>query len=151
MRTILSIIIHLFFGILFSCSNSQEKNKLEPLEIYSEKESNVLIEEVEANNEIYDCDNLPTSFPSYEDALNKIHDANFRFSEEISITSSSWLRGASYFSCDGLLGFFIIRADKQYYIHQDLPIGIWNEFKNSSSYGNYYSQYMKKNYQMITN
>ena len=151
MRTILSIIIPLFFGILFSCSNSQEKYKSEPLEINAEKESTVLVEEIEPNNEIYDCENLPTSFPSYEDALNKIHNANFRFSEEISITSSSWLRGASYFSCDGFQGYLVIKTDKQYYIHSSLPKNIWKEFINSSSKGSYYINNIKGRYQFVVN
>jgi hypothetical protein len=151
MRVKLSIIIPLFFGILLSCSNSQEKNKSEPLEINAEKESTVLVEEIETNNEIYDCEELPSSFYSYEEALERIFKANFRYSDKISITSSSWIRSAAFYSCDGYLGFFIIKTDKQYYIHKDLPIEIWRSFKNSNSYGSYYSHYIKSNYQMIIN
>lgn len=150
-RTIFSIIISLFFGFLTSCFSSQEKIKPETLEIITEKESAVLNEQNETNNEIYDCEKLPSLFSSYESALDKIHNANYRYSEEISIINSSWLKGASYFSCDGSLGFFIIKTDKQYYIHQNLHINIWNEFKNSSSYGRYYQKYIKNNYKMIVN
>lgn len=151
MKKILRVFILFFLSILISCSNHQESKKTEPLEINEEKETTVLPEQIETTYEVYDCEKLPSSFSSFEEALGKIFNANFRYSDKISITSSSWIRGANYYSCDGNNGFFIIKTDKQYYIHQAVPISIWKGFKNSSSYGSYYSQYIKKNYQMITN
>ena len=144
-------LIYLFFwSVLFSCSNLVEKGQSETLvEIENKKDS--IVENFEPTKTFYNCEELPSSFSSYEEALRKITNANFRYQDNISITSSSWIRSASYYSCDGNLGFFIIKTDKQYYIHRDLPISVWESFKNSTSFGSYYSYYIKSEYQLLFN
>jgi hypothetical protein len=140
MKTTLNMLFVLSLILLISCSNPQDKN--------TEKENTISDGQFNTNNDMYDCDLLPSSFSSYEVALEKIFNSNFRYSDEILTTSSSWIRSAYYYSCDGYLGYFIIKTDKQYFIHENLPIDAWKNFKNSSSLGNYYSQNIKNRYQM---
>lgn len=65
---------------------------------------------------------------------------------------NSWVRGASYHSCDKKFGYFIIKTDKRSYIYKDLPINIWNSFKKASSFGSYYDRNIKNRYQLyLTN
>jgi len=150
MKTIFKIIIPLVI-VIISCSNPQETNKTESLIINTENDTSILDGQSQTANEVYDCDELPSTFSSYEEALVKIFNANFRYSDNITITNSSWIRSASYYSCDGNLGFFIIKTDKQYYIHKDLPISVWKSFKSSTSFGTYYSHYIKSEYQFLIN
>lgn len=141
MKTTIKLIYLIFFGALLSCSNSPERKQSEVLETNDEN-----VEPIETNKTIYDCEELPSSFSSYEEALIKIVNANFRYQDNISTTSSSWIRSAAYYSCDSVVGFFIIETDKQYFIHRDLPIGVWKSFKSSTSFGSFYSRHIKNNY-----
>lgn len=115
--------------IFFSCDQNQSNNSI------STYEKN-------------DCNNLQTNFNSYSDAINKIESTNFKFIDNVNTSNSSWIRSASYYSCDEKLGYFIFSTDKRTYIHKDLPIGIWNSFKNASSFGRYYNYKIKNRYQL---
>lgn len=93
-----------------------------------------------------DCDQLPKQFTSYEEAIQKIKTANFKVDETINTSKSSWIRSASFFSCNGISGFFIIGTDKKEYIYLDIPYDIWQGFKNAESFGSYYNHNIKHKY-----
>jgi len=93
------------------------------------------------------CDEIPSKFNSYEQAINEIQNSSFEFQESTS-KSSSWINDAIYYSCDMKTGFLIIETSKQEYIHKDVPIKVWKEFNNSSSLGKYYNQNIKHKFQL---
>lgn len=93
-----------------------------------------------------DCNALPINFTSYSDAVFKIKNAKFNFTENINISRSSWVKGASYYSCDGKVGYLIIKTDRQNYIHKNLPVSIWNSFKKASSLGGYYDKFIRNRF-----
>ncbi len=93
-----------------------------------------------------DCDELPNSYQNYEIAMSTIKAAHFKIEETINATSSSWISGGSFYSCDGVTGFFILKTENQEYIYTEVPVEIWKGFKNSDSFGSYYSQYIKHRY-----
>jgi len=96
-----------------------------------------------------DCKTLPRTFDSYQQATRLVKSSKFKIKETLDTSKSSWIRGATYFSCDGESGFLIFRTDSREYIHQDVPIDIWNGFKNASSFGSYYNRYIKGKYQLL--
>ncbi len=98
-----------------------------------------------------DCDQLPNSYSSYNDAVKAIKGANFKLHETISTPKSSWIRGASYYSCDGHLGFLTLITERQEYLHSDVPVNIWKEFKNSDSFGSYYTNNIKHKFHFSLN
>lgn len=99
-----------------------------------------------------DCNKLQEKFSSYSEAIEKINRTKFAFIDKVNTSSSSWVRGASFYSCNKRLGYFIIKTDKGNYIYKDLPINIWNSFKNSSSFGRYYDINIRNRYQLyLTN
>ena len=79
------------------------------------------------------CESLPKSFSSYEQAQQQVQNVIFKIHESVDTRKSSWIRGLSYFSCDGLVGFLIMQTDKKSYIHQNVPIEKWNELKIADS------------------
>ena len=97
------------------------------------------------------CANLPTSFSSYTEALERIRSASFRIAEEQNTDESSWVRGAEFYSCDGSTGFFILRTDDREYIHVDVPVAVWQGFKDASSFGTYYNTNIKRRYRLDLN
>jgi len=94
------------------------------------------------------CDKLPTYFNSYSEAEKQIQNSHFNLKEEVNTNKISWIRGAKYFSCDNKTGFFFLQTDREDYIYQNLPIEIWNGFKNASSFGSYYNANIKHRYQL---
>jgi hypothetical protein len=91
---------------------------------------------------------LQSSFSSYREAEIAIHTTNFTFSQDLNTTKSSWVRGAKYFSCDKKTGYFILKTDRGNYIHMDMPISIWYDFKNSNSFGNFYNTNIRNQYHL---
>ena len=96
-----------------------------------------------------DCNRIPTSFVNYDQALAQVKSASFRIKENVNTSKSSWIRSAIYYSCDSRKGFLIIKTDDREYIHQDVPIEIWNGFKNATSFGKYYDSYIKRRYKVV--
>ncbi|MDQ6845948.1 MAG: KTSC domain-containing protein, partial [Bacteroidota bacterium] len=94
------------------------------------------------------CAQLVDDFISYEDAVNQIRNNDFKISESVNTSKSSWVRGAHFYSCDGVLGYFIIQLDNREYIHANMPIGIWQQFTNANSFGSFYDRNIKGRYQL---
>jgi hypothetical protein len=94
------------------------------------------------------CLLLPASFSSYDEAKASVRGASFRIQDELSTDASSWVRHAEYYSCDGLTGYFILTTDRGSYMHQGLPLQVWEGFKQASSYGAYYNRNIKGRYRM---
>jgi hypothetical protein len=97
------------------------------------------------------CKNIPTHFNSYAQAISRVKDASFKIKEEVNTSKSSWIRSASYYSCDGNTGYFIYSTDKQEYIHEGVPIKIWRDFKNADSFGSFYDRNIKHRYLFYLN
>jgi len=92
------------------------------------------------------CSRMKTSFPNYETAYKAIVSTRFEFNDKTNTSKSSWIRGASYYSCDGRVGFFFLKTDQKNYIFKDVPLKVWNEFKNAPSHGKYYHANIKNRY-----
>ena len=95
-----------------------------------------------------DCNQLPSSFKSYKEAVNKVKSSNFIIEEDLNTSKSSWIRGASYYSCDKVKGYLIIETDSREYIHQNVPIEVWKRFKKATSFGRFYNTNIKGNYRL---
>lgn len=97
------------------------------------------------------CEQLPTKFSSYKEASNKIKEANFKLFDKVNTLKSSWINGASYYSCDGTIGYFILLAKGKEYIHKGVPKSVWIAFKNSESFGSYYNKNIRDKYILYIN
>lgn len=89
------------------------------------------------------CDQLPDRYSTYDEAVKKIESSNFEIKEEANTEKSSWIKGASFYSCDGKLGYFILQMDKKDYLYSDIPYSLWKEFKNAESFGKVYNEKIK--------
>lgn len=95
-----------------------------------------------------ECSKIPSSFKSYNDAERIISDASFNYTDKVNTDKSSWIRAAEFYSCDKQTGFIIIKTDKEEYIHKEVPIDVWTDFKNAPSFGSYYNRFIKHRYQL---
>ncbi|WP_282112335.1 KTSC domain-containing protein [Maribacter stanieri] len=98
-----------------------------------------------------DCIQLPSSFQSHEQGVSKVMGSSFTLTDQVNTSKSSWIRGARYYSCDSNTGFLVLMTDSSNYIHQAVPLSIWEGFKNAGSFGSYYNQNLKGRYQLRIN
>ncbi len=94
------------------------------------------------------CAELPASFPDYDTAERLVLQAHFPIDETVDTSRSSWIEGARYLSCDGKTGFLLLRAGGRTYVHQDVPLEIWEGFKSAASLGSYYNRLLKGRYRL---
>ena len=99
-----------------------------------------------------DCKNISQHFSSYKEAVKEIKSAKFKVKEDADVSESLWIRSATYYSCDGQKGYFIYTTNKGYeYVHKNVPISLWEGFKNASSKGSYYDHTIKGRYKVLLN
>ena len=79
------------------------------------------------------CDQLPETYSTYAEAVRQIKSAQFKIKESVNTSKSSWIKNASYYSCNEKIGFFIFETAKKEYLYSDMPYSIWLEFKNAES------------------
>lgn len=95
------------------------------------------------------CIDLPVNFKSYTETLSKVKSFTFLIKEIVDCSKSSWIQSASYFSCNGETGYFIMKTkESREYIHKNMPIGVWRQYKKANSYGSFYNQNIKGKYQL---
>ena len=94
------------------------------------------------------CNKLPSSFSSYSQATILVKKSSFKIKETANTSNSSWIKGAKYYSCNGKIGFLIIKTNRKEYIHSNMPISKWKGLKNATSLGRYYNANIKGRYQL---
>ncbi len=80
----------------------------------------------------------------HSSGLKTITSAKFKYVDEANTSKSSWIRGAKYYSCNSQLGYLIISINGKKYIHKDVPIKVWRDFKKANSFGSFYNNKLKK-------
>jgi hypothetical protein len=125
--------------LFFSCTRSNS-NESKPIVDNNDK---TVIE----TDALPDCNSIQQSFTSYDQAISIIKETKFAFSDHINTNSSSWIQSASYFSCDNVSGYFIMYTQNNDYLYRDIPRTLWENFKYASSFGSFYNQNIKNNYQ----
>lgn len=94
------------------------------------------------------CDELPSLFTSQQIALYKVELSKFNFKESIDTSKSSWIRGLSFYACDRKTGFLIMETKSQKYIHQEVPVLLWEKLKKASSFGTFYNDNIRGKYKI---
>lgn len=94
------------------------------------------------------CKTISETFSSYEQAVKAISNSTFSYTDKVNTSSSSWIRSATFKSCDGKIGFLIIGTDSNLYIHQNVPISLWQNFKRASSFGSFYTRLIKNKFKL---
>lgn len=98
-----------------------------------------------------DCESLNKNFSTYKDAISSVKECGFKMEDKVN-TDSSWIDSIEYYSCDEVLGYLIINTKSGHsYIHKNVPIQLWNQFKNADSFGRFYNQRIKGSYYLRLN
>jgi hypothetical protein len=94
------------------------------------------------------CDQLSKTFATYDKAVIEIKSTHFKIEESVNTSKSSWIKNASYYSCDGQKGFFILETRKKEYLFSDLPYEVWKDFKVAESFGSFYNENIRDKYNL---
>jgi len=106
-----------------------------------------LLINLSAFGQSYNCSNLPKKYNSYDSAIKIIQSASFEYKDYTNNFKSSWINSIAYYSCDNKSGYLIILAHNgKSYIHQKVPINLWQGLKSAKSKGSYYSNNIKGSY-----
>ena len=97
------------------------------------------------------CEDMPTTFTTYEEVISTIDETNFSFEDSVNTSKSTWIRNANYYSCDNITGFFMLITDKKKYVFENVPISIWKRFKNADSFGRFYNKNIRNKYHLYLN
>ncbi len=111
----------------------------------------IFITFISLSSHAQNCNALPNSFPSYNQAINAVENSSFKIDESINTSKSEWILKAHYYSCDTKTGFLIIILKSRKYIHANIPVSIWEKFKRANSFGSFYDHNIKGKYRLYLN
>jgi hypothetical protein len=81
------------------------------------------------------CDPINNKkFNSYYEAKQYVQTFDFQLSEEENLQRSSWMKKANYYS---------------YYIYRNVPMEVWQGFKNADSPGAFYNENIKGRFILV--
>ena len=94
------------------------------------------------------CNTLPKTYTSYADAVSKIINTTFSITDSVNTSSSSWITDANFYSCNDVKGFLVLETTKTNYIFKNVPIRLWNNFKEAKSFGEFYSKNIRGKFKL---
>lgn len=93
------------------------------------------------------CEQLKTMNIDADGMVDLLEQTDFAYTERFDTSQSSWIKAASYYSCDGYNGYFVLRTSKKVYLYKDVPKDIWIRFKQADSLGSFYNKQIKGRYE----
>jgi len=100
------------------------------------------------NAQIDDCSHTKTNWKSDKDAIETIENGVFAVVEKVIGDQESWLKSVQYYSCNDEFGFMIVKGEKKCFVHQNVPVSVWETLKIADSKGGYYNFYVKNKYKL---
>lgn len=94
------------------------------------------------------CAQISGDWKSEKDAISIIENTVFNTSESIRPEETSWMTSAHFYSCDGELGYLIVKSEKKTFVHQGVPMSTWSTLSKARSKGGYYNFYIKNKYKL---
>jgi len=95
------------------------------------------------------CKEPQDGFSTYSEVTDFLNSTKFTYTDHCNTSKSSWVVSASYYSCDNKQGFFVFNTKKKTYTHKNVPKSVWLAFKKSDSFGKFYNDKIKGNYQLV--
>ena len=93
------------------------------------------------------CEQLEDKYVDADRMVSLLGQTSFSFSEQFDTSQSSWIKAASFYSCDGAKGYFVLRTSKKVYLYKDVPKDLWSRFKQADSLGSFYNRQIKGRYE----
>ena len=94
------------------------------------------------------CAQLSQNWNSEKKVIAGIENTNFTTNETLKPTGKSWMTSAHFYSCDDEFGYLVVKYDEKKYVHEDVPVSLWNSLKGAKSIGGFYNFYIKDNYKL---
>jgi hypothetical protein len=92
------------------------------------------------------CDSIKFNQQSLSMAVEVISQTIFRFQQNISINREKGFKEASFYSCDNLHGYMLIKYHNLHILYSEMPLSLWESMINSGNPGEYYEKNIKDQY-----
>lgn len=89
---------------------------------------------------------LPQKFVGYNQVENYLSTNSFKVDETTDTSNSSFITSAHFQSEDGETGFLTLGMKRKEYHFINVPIEVWERFKNAESKGKFYHRNIKGKY-----
>ena len=100
------------------------------------------------NAQIDNCAHTNTSWKNEAEAIETVENGSFARIEMIEGEDASWVESVHFYSCDEGYGFLIVKGKRKRFIHQNVPLKVWENFKSAHSKGGYYNFYIKNKFKL---
>jgi len=84
------------------------------------------------------CDSIQIPPGNLPTALDMLKEATYRYINKFRMTRKTGLQGGEFLSCNGTIGFLIVRMDSTEVLYIDVDKSIWEAFTTSSNPEGYY-------------
>ena len=114
---------------------------------------NPVIAQVEHNYEVgpqsANCDTLNLRSTPLPKAISTIELTTFRYQQQFKISRTYGIMSARFYSCDGELGYLVLKVDKRDILYFEVPEDIWKRLISSADINGFYEAEIKSNYDFI--
>ena len=93
-------------------------------------------------------DQIQGNWKSEKEAVKYIENNTFLSSESVIPDENSWMTSAHFYTYNQKSGYLIIKSKKKTFVHQEVPIEIWNALKEAKTMGGYHNFYIKNYYKL---
>ena len=94
------------------------------------------------------CSLFQENWKSEKEAVKYIENTTFLSSESLTPNENSWVTSVRFYTCNEESGYLIIKSINKTFVHQEVPMDIWNALKKTRTTGGYYNFYIKNNYKL---
>lgn len=90
------------------------------------------------SNSIQKCDDFNGDLGASYEAIKKLEQIEFHFSDSFETDKIFGIKSAEFFSCDNETGYMVVRNGSSSKLYENIPVALWNQFKINSAVDNFY-------------
>ncbi|MFA0964127.1 hypothetical protein AB9P05_20125 [Roseivirga sp. BDSF3-8] len=91
------------------------------------------------------CNNVPRDLGNRVQAIQTLQDTEFTFEQSLETLQVFGVKKATYYSCDGNLGYLVVNTYRRNYLYENVPRELWENFKNAYSIDGFFTKNLKFN------
>jgi hypothetical protein len=95
------------------------------------------------------CEQLMREAKSKDYDIDLLEDRAFKTKDAFETLSDRGVREAYFFSCDGTVGYLLIKTHDKSVVYKKVPLKTWLAFKESDSREHYYIQHIKYSFKVL--
>ncbi|MGB3180971.1 MAG: hypothetical protein WBB45_06255 [Cyclobacteriaceae bacterium] len=91
------------------------------------------------------CNNIPRDLGNRTQAISTLSDTEFIFEQSLETLQVFGVKKATFYSCDGNLGYLVVNTSRRNYLYENVPRALWENFKVAYSIDGFFVKNLKYN------